>query len=165
MYIRFEPMAEEHRKPVIDLFNYYVENSFAAYPEARVGYEFFDRFLGMAKGYPAVVAKSDADEVAGFAFLHPYYPLSSFRRTAEITYFFAPDHTRKGLGKAALDHLVEAARSMGIDRLVASISSRNPASLAFHRKYGFEECARFHDIGRKFDQSFDLVWVIKQIGS
>jgi len=163
MNFRFEPMTEEHRKPVVDIFNYYVENSFAAYPEGKVGYESFDRFLGMAKGYPAVVVKSEAGEIAGFAFLHPYYPLNTFQRTAEITYFFRPENARKGLGRAVLDQFILEARGMGIDRLVASISSRNEASLAFHRKQGFVECARFKEVGRKFGQSFDLVWMLKEI--
>ena len=30
------PISEKDRKSIIDLFNYYVENSFAAYPETRL---------------------------------------------------------------------------------------------------------------------------------
>ena len=36
MQIRFDRMAEGDRAAVIDLFNHYVENSFAAYPEEKV---------------------------------------------------------------------------------------------------------------------------------
>ncbi len=163
MEYHLEPMTEMHRQPVMDIFNYYVENTFAAYPEAKLPYEFYNRFLSMAKGYPAVIAKSIGGETVGFAFLHAYNPLSTFHRTAEITYFIAPGHTHKGLGKWMLDCLIGEARKMGIDRLVASISSRNEQSLAFHRKYGFEECGRFKEIGRKSGQAFDLVWMIRQI--
>jgi phosphinothricin acetyltransferase len=41
--------------PVIDIFNTYIENSFAAYPEAKVRYDFYDRLLEITKGYPTLV--------------------------------------------------------------------------------------------------------------
>ena len=37
----FEELCERHREPVIDIYNHYIENSFSAYPEQRVPYEFF----------------------------------------------------------------------------------------------------------------------------
>jgi L-amino acid N-acyltransferase YncA len=33
------PISNEDREPIIDIFNYYVENSFAAYPETKLSYE------------------------------------------------------------------------------------------------------------------------------
>lgn len=79
----FERMIENHRKPVIDIFNHYVKSSFAAYPEAPLGYEFFDSFLERSKGYPAVVAKTEAGDVVAFAYLQPYSAYSTFKRTAD----------------------------------------------------------------------------------
>ena len=42
MAYALEAMAEHHRKAVVDIFDYYVENSFAAYPEAPMGSAVFD---------------------------------------------------------------------------------------------------------------------------
>jgi hypothetical protein len=39
------PLSSEDREPVMDIFNYYIENSFAAYPEKKFPYQFFDMFL------------------------------------------------------------------------------------------------------------------------
>lgn len=152
-----EPMTDEHRRAVIDIFNYYVENSFAAYPETKLPYEFFDQLLAMCRGYCALVMKR-GDEVIGFALLRPYHAPSTLRRTAEVSYFIAPTHTHRGLGRLALDKLIEVARELGVDNLLASVSSRNEESLAFHRKYGFVECGRFRDVGRKMGRDFDIVW-------
>lgn len=159
MTYTYEEMTDEHRTAVIDIFNYYVANSFAAYPEDPVGYELFDRFLSMAEGYPAVVVKDDFDTVVGFAFLHAYHPGRSFQRTAEITYFIMPDHTGKGIGKTVLERFKTAAKKQGIDNLLASISSRNEESLMFHARNGFVECGRLRRIGRKLGQDFDVVWM------
>jgi L-amino acid N-acyltransferase YncA len=163
MSYSLEPLTEMHREPVIDIFNHYIANSFAAYPEAEVGYAFFDLFLGMARGCRVVVAKAGPGDVVGFAFLHPYHPLSTFRRTAEITYFIHPAHIWRGIGSALLENLIEGARCLGVDCLLANISSRNGDSLAFHRKHGFEECGRFKGVGRKFGEDFDIVWMQRHL--
>jgi L-amino acid N-acyltransferase YncA len=155
----FEKMADQHRTAVINIFNYYIANSFAAYPEESVSYEFFDHFLDMTRGYPAVVIKDQTETIVGFAFLHAYRPGSTFHRVAEITYFILPEHTGKGIGTAVLRQFKPAAREKGIDTLLANISSQNEGSLRFHRKCDFEECGRFRGIGRKFGEDFDVVWM------
>ena len=38
MNYEFRKISEQHRKPVIDIFNYFVENGFAAYPEEKEPY-------------------------------------------------------------------------------------------------------------------------------
>ena len=159
MAYKFEKMVDQHRTSVIDIFNYYIANSFAAYPEESVGYEFFDRFLDMTRGYPAVTIRDDAETIVGFAFLHAYRPSRTFRRVAEITYFILPDHTGKGIGTKVLRQFGLAAKEQGIDTLLASISSQNEESLRFHRKSGFKECGRFRRIGKKFGEDFDVVWM------
>jgi phosphinothricin acetyltransferase len=158
-----KPANKEDGRQIIDIFNHYVENSFAAYPESRVPYEFFELFLKMSAGYPFLAAKDGSDNVLGFGLLRPHNPLPAFRRTAEITCFIAPEHTRRGIGGQILDRLLDEAREMGITALLASISSLNPGSLAFHRKKGFQECGRFVDAGRKKGRDFDEVWMQRMV--
>jgi L-amino acid N-acyltransferase YncA len=157
------PVSKEDGNAIIDIFNHYVENSFAAYPEDRVPYEFFDHFLNMTEGYPFLVARGGEGNVLGFALLRPHSPMPAFSRTAEITCFIAPEHTGKGMGKAMQESLLAGAREKGITSILAGISSLNSASLAFHKKSGFQECGRFQKIGRKWGQDFDVVWMQKMI--
>jgi phosphinothricin acetyltransferase len=159
----FEDLSDKDRKPVIDIFNYFIENSFAAYLETKVGYDFFDRFLAAAEGYPAITVKDTSGKTVGFAFLHAYNPMETFKRVATITYFIMPEHTRKGIGKAILDCFIEEAKKLNIDSILANISSLNERSLSFHLKYGFKECGRFRKIGKKFDKDFDVIWVQKEL--
>lgn len=159
MTYSLETMSKEHRAPVIDIFNYFVENSYAAYIDRKVDYNFFNMFMSMSMGYPAKVAKTSDGEVVGFALMHAYHPAQAFVRTAELTYFIHPQHTRKGIGSNFLDCFISEAQKMGIDNLIASVSSRNDDSLNFHRRSGFEECGRFKKVGRKFGHDFDVVWL------
>ena len=163
MQYSFERMAIGHGPAVMDIFNHYVANSFAAYPENPMPPEFFHRLLQATEGYPALVALAESGQVAGFGFLRPVHPASTLRRTAEVTYFISPDFLTQGIGSALLASLVEQAAPLGIDSLVASISSKNPESLAFHKKSGFCECGRFHQAGRKNGEEFDIVWMQKRL--
>lgn len=139
MPYRFEPLDETHRVPVIDIFNHYTAHTFAAYPDGEefVPYTFFDCFVEMSRGYPAHAVRDEAGQAVGFGLLRPYCPGRAFERCAELTYFLAPDHVRRGVGTALLDRLKADARARGIRTLLASVSSRNEASLAFHIKHGF----------------------------
>jgi len=158
-----EKLNADHRSPVIDIFNYYIENGFAAYPETKVPYEFFDMFLGLVQKYPAAAVKDETGRVVAFALLRPYHPMAAFQRTSEITYFVAPDRIGRGLGGILLSHLETEAKKMGIDSILADISSRNERSISFHLKNGFKECGRFEKVGKKFGQDFDQVWMQKRL--
>jgi len=162
-WYRLESLSIEDREPIIDIFNHYVENSFAAYPECKVSYQFFDTLLTMAVGYPAVVAKDKKGKVIGFGMLRRHNAIPTFSQVAEITYFIAPDYTRRGIGKSMLECLVRKAERMDITSILASISSLNRESLAFHKKHGFKECGRFKAVGRKYGQIFDVVWMQRML--
>lgn len=163
MDYRLEPVSIEDGDQIIDIFNYYVENSFAAYPENKVPYEFFQTFLSLTQGYPFIVAKDLSGKVVGFGSLRPYSPFPTFSEAAEITNFISPEHTGIGIGKRILNSLLEQARRMGVVTILASISSLNPTSLAFHKENGFAECGRFVGIGRKMGQGFDVVWMQRTV--
>ena len=134
MNIKIKPLTKEHRKEVMDIFNYYVENSFAAYPENILPYEFFDKFLQMSQGYPAIIAEDENGQVLGFGMLRAYNPLSTFSQTAEITYFIKEGLTGKGLGKMMLDYLIGEGKKKGLTSVLANISSLNEGSINFHKK-------------------------------
>ncbi len=161
MKCRFEPISQEHRKPVIDIFNHYIENSFAAYPENKVPYAFFDILMRMAHGYPTLVAKDEEAKVVGFGLLRPHNPMSTFAQTAEITYFIKPEYTARGIGSTMLKFLIDGARKQGISSILANICSLNKRSIHFHEKKGFVECGRFRRVGKKKGQLFDVVWMQK----
>ncbi len=164
MAISFEAMTMEHSKDAMDIFNYYIENSFAAYIEQKLPYEFFGKIIEMSKGYPSYIIKNDnTQKVIGFCYLRAYYPMLAFRQTAELSYFISSEETGKGIGKKALAKLEQEAVKMGIKHLLASISSRNEQSLMFHRNNGFKECGRLHEVGIKKGEPFDVVWMEKDI--
>ena len=158
-----EKLSEAHREPVIDIFNHYVEHGFAAYPENKVPYAFFDMLTAASQSYPAAAVVEENGRVAGFALLRKYHPMPAFDRTAQITYFLAPDAVGRGLGGRLLAYLEEGALKLGVEVILADISSRNEGSILFHAKHGFKECGRFERVGRKLGVEFDQVWMKKDL--
>ena len=161
MAYSYRPVETADGPAIIDIFNYFVANSFAAYAETAVGSAFFDRFRAACAGYPFEVITTSAGEVIGFGCLHPFHIADTFRQTAELTYFILPEHTGSGLGTNMLNRFMDKAREMGIVTLLASISSENRQSIQFHKKHGFIECGRFKRVGLKQGTEFDMVWMQK----
>lgn len=154
-------ISPEDREAVIDTFNYYIENTFAAYPETKVPYEFFDFFLQAVSGYPNAVVRDESKNFLGFCMLRPHSPMPTFFGTAEISYFIKPEYTGKGIGSIMLEYLLSGAREKGLHCILASISSLNEGSIRFHSQHGFSECGRFREAGKKNGKFFDTVWMQK----
>ncbi len=163
MDYKFRKVEDAHKSSIINIFNYYIENGYAAYPDKKVDESFFIFLLKMVGGYPFYMVETSQNELVGFGFFRPYQLMDTFEHTAVITYFILPEHTGKGLGTKLLSILIEDAKKAGIDNLLASISSLNQGSVNFHIKNGFIECGRFKRIGKKYGNYFDEVWMQKFI--
>jgi GNAT superfamily N-acetyltransferase len=62
-----------------------------------------------------------------------------------------PARQRAGLGGLLLEHVCEAARRHGCDRLMLAVNKRNADAIAAYRKHGFTiESAVVRDIGNGF---------------
>jgi len=154
-------VKDDDRDAVVGVFNYFVENSFAAYPDKKVGPEIFDLLKNISRAGAFYVAESPGKEVVGFALLRHHQVAEAFKKAGEITYFIIPEHERRGLGARLMDIIAADARAAGVETLLANISSLNEVSLNFHFKQGFKECGRFQRIGQKFGRDFDVIWMQK----
>ena len=163
MKIFLNAMVEGDGIEIMEIFNYYGENTFAAYPETKLPPEFFDILLMMTAGYPALTARGDENVLMGFGFLRPYNPMPVFLRTAEITYFVRPDFIGKGVGKALHDYLLEFGKKIGLHTVLANVASLNEESIRFHLKNGFTECGRFKEAAEKKGKVFDIVYFQKML--
>ena len=162
MNIRYEKLTEKYKDAVVNIFNYYIENSNAAYPEKKVNEDFFISLLRKTENYPNFIILS-GENILGFCYLSAYNELSTFKECALITYFIDKKHTGKGIGKKVLEKLESEAHKRNIKIILAHISSENKQSILFHTKNGFEECGRFKKIARKNNKYFDIVWMQKRI--
>jgi len=163
MEYQFSKFSPEDRVPVIDILNYYIEKTFSAYQGVKADYDSFDDMLKKTKGYPAITVRTKSQTVIGFAFLKGYNPSELYNRAAVCTYFLKPEFTGKGIGKKIVEHLVDEGKKMGINSILASLSSVNERGIQFHKQNGFTDCGRFKGVRRKFSHDFDEVWMQREI--
>jgi L-amino acid N-acyltransferase len=149
-------MQESDRDAVMRVFNHYAATSFAAYPDGPLPVPFFS--LLREGALSAIVLERNGD-VAGFGFLKPFLPFPAFRKTGMLTYFIAPDTARKGCGTRLLERLTDDARKAGLKMLVANMSSKNEASIRFHKRNGFCESGNLTGVGEKFGETFGVLWM------
>lgn len=108
-------------------------------------------------GHPAIVAIDGDDRVAGFASLSPYRPRPAYAPTVEDSVYVARDRRGEGIGVLLLTELVERARVHGFHSIIGRIVGGHDASIALHRKCGFEEVGCEREVGRKFGRWLDVV--------
>lgn len=156
--------SDEDKEQIINIFNHYIENSMAAYPQKPLPVLAWELIKGKCIQGTVYVAVDSSDNVVGFALLKSFMEIDTFAHTADLGYFIDPAHTGKGLGKLLLAELESKAREFGIKTLVANVSSQNPGSIAFHERTGFTRCGELPNVGDKRGGSFGLIWFYKNIG-
>lgn len=164
MNYKIIPVTENHINSIVNIFDYFTENSFASYAEKPVhGDEFISNlFKDVSDGYPFYVVEVK-EKVVGFGLLRRYNPCEAFNKTSVLTYFILPAYISRGIGSRLLNTLLESGKKMGIENFLAHISSKNHISINFHKKHGFHECGRFERIGTKFGEDFSVVWMQRQL--
>ena len=109
-------------------------------------------------GHPAIVAVDDDDTVLGFASLSPFKPRAAYAPTVEDSVYVHRDGRGRGHRRAAAPrHRLARARDHGFHSVIARIVGGHDASIALHRKCGFEQIGCEREVGRKFGRWLDVV--------
>jgi phosphinothricin acetyltransferase len=109
-----------------------------------------DWFAEHDEATPILVAEVGG-EFAGMAYLSLWSPKTGYRFTREDTIYVEPRFHAQGVGTVLLTALLEEARRLGVHTVIASIESSNDASMALHRKLGFELAGELREAGFKFE--------------
>ena len=109
---------------------------------------------------PVLVAQAGAD-VVGFASYGPFRAYHGYRGTMEHSVYLDPAAHSRGIGRALMTALLEAAQTRGVHVMVAAIALPNPASVALHRTIGFDEVGTMAQVGLKFGRYHDLLLMQK----
>jgi phosphinothricin acetyltransferase len=98
-----------------------------------------------------------AGEVSGWAALAPVSERECYAGVTEDSVYVAPRAHGLGVGTALLTRLVTDAELAGIWTIQAGIFPENEASIALHRRCGFEVVGVRHAIGRLHGSWRDVV--------
>jgi len=82
-----------------------------------------------------------------------------YRFTVEHSVYVNRGSRGQGISKVLLSEIINHARKAGMHALIAGIDSENDISLKLHLQFGFEQVARFKEVGFKFDRWLDLIFL------
>ena len=106
--------------------------------------------------FSAIVAIGDTGEVVGFGALSPYKERAAYRTSVEDSVYVRRDLGGQGVGSLILGRMVEVAADSGFHTIFARINASGEASIALHRKWGFELVGIEREVGRKFNRWHDV---------
>ena len=110
--------------------------------------------------YRLIVACDSATEkVLGYTCTGRFRSKAAYDTTVEASIACRPDMVGRGIGALMYEALFRAIADEDINRIVAGIAQPNPASNAFHRRFGFQPIGTFAQVGRKFGQYWDVLWM------
>jgi phosphinothricin acetyltransferase len=80
---------------------------------------------------------AEADRVLAWLSLRSFYGRPAYEATVETGVYVAPEAQRRGLGRALLQHAIEAAPGLSIRTLLAFVFAHNAPSLNLFESAGF----------------------------
>lgn len=155
-------LATELDLPVInDIYNYYVERSTCTYQTEPESLE--SRRAGFREHapdkYPVIVAELDGGTIAGWGSLSRFRPRAAYAPTVEASIYIYREFHRRGFGRALLLDLIDRARAAGFHSLIGGASADQTASLALQESLGMKPVAHFKEVGFKFEQWLDVIYL------
>src|SRR5579863_8328965 len=88
----------------------------------------------------AFVSVVDAEgQVQGYAVAHPYADRCCYRGVGEFSVYVRRSHRGRGVGRVAMDALIEASKEAKLWKLLSRVFPENRASLSLMKRMGFAE--------------------------
>lgn len=121
-----------------------------------------DKVLEWLGEHEVVLVAEDRGQVVGvaaFGWFRDVVKWPGYRFTVENTIHVREDRWGSGVGKLLMRALIERAQETDKHTMIAAVDSTNEASIRFHQRLGFIEVARMPEVGAKFGQWQDLVFL------
>jgi phosphinothricin acetyltransferase len=150
----------EHGDAIRAIFNEAIETSTSVYDYGPRSRETIESWFGAkhANGYPVIGAIDDDDRLLGFASYGPFRLWDGYKYTVEHSVYVEKSARGRGIGEALLRRVIEHARASDYHVTIGAIDGANTASIALHRKLGFELAGTMREVGFKFGRWLDVVF-------
>lgn len=162
MKIKIRPANPKDLHNILDIVNHSILHSTANYNYDIQTIEtqkqwFEDKNL---KKMPVIVAEFD-EQVVGFGTYGSFREKIGYQFTVEHSVYVKDEFIGKGIGKLLLTELIAMAKLQGFHTMIGAIDANNLESIAFHEKFGFQATGTIREVGFKFDNWLDLIFMQK----
>ncbi|RBY74793.1 GNAT family N-acetyltransferase [Blastococcus sp. TF02-09] len=156
---RIRPAIPDDAAAIAGIYAHYVEHSVATFDLTAPDVAFWTAKVAdlAGAGWPFLVA-ADEGGIAGFAYVAPWRVKPAYRQTVEDTIYLAPGRTGRGIGRALLGALLDAARAAGARQVIAVVADGgDESSVRLHGACGFVEAGRLRAVGFKHGRWLDTL--------
>jgi phosphinothricin acetyltransferase len=156
--------ARSQLPEILAIYNEVIRNTTAVYSDTEVTLEDREKWFDgkSAAGFP-VLAAADASGVVGFATFGEFRAWPCYRHSVEHSVHVRADRRGRGIGRALVLALLEAAANMHKHVMIAGIDAQNVTSISLHESLGFKVVGHFHEVGFKFGRWLDLKFLERLI--
>ena len=156
---QIRPATIDDAAAISSIYNHYVVHTSSTFQTMTESLEDRQRWLSQRGELHPVIVCQHHEQIVGWAALSVFSPRQAFARTAEVAIYLHDQWLGRGIGKCLLSRIIELGRQANHHVLVSTICTEQEASLNLHRRCGFTETGRLHQVGWKFDRWLDLAYL------
>jgi L-amino acid N-acyltransferase YncA len=148
----------EHSGAVLAILNEAIESSTALYDYRVRTPAMMDAWYDAKEQarHPIIGVVDAAGQLLGFGSYGPFRAWPAYKYSVEHSLYVERAHRGQGIGRLLLAELIAAATRQDYHMLIGGIDAQNTASIALHRRLGFEQCGHIRHAGFKFNRWLDL---------
>ena len=142
-----------------------VEGTTISFEEvAPTAAEMAERIARGLERWPWLVDERDGG-IAGYVYAGEHRSRTSYRWSCDVSAYVREDMRGKGVGTALYGALLRILAAQGFQRAFAGITLPNDASVALHRRVGFELVGTYPEAGYKFGAWHDTAWYTRPLNA
>lgn len=135
---RIRRMNERDIEAVVRICNATIARGESTYgPDPVDARQMHAQLLGVDQKFEAYVFESDDSEVLGWAAITPHTSRPVYNVSGEVEVFVAPEHRRRGIGRALMARLLSRAEAIGYHALLLLLQPVPTPPLAWAIRLGF----------------------------
>jgi len=141
------------------IYDEQARTSVATFDTEPRGAAYLGEKVAAAAGSDIVLVAVDGDELLGYAFSGPFRPRPAYDGTKEVSVYLAEGARGRGIATQLYSALLGRLDALlDVHTQVAVIALPNDASIALHRRHGFEQVGVLREVGHKFGRYVDTAW-------
>ncbi len=158
------PAARPQLAEILAIYNEVIRDTTAVYSDQEVTLSNREDWFEAkaAGGFPVLVAH-DGSGVLGFGTFGEFRAWPCYRYSVEHSVHVRAEFRGRGIGRALILALLEAAAGMHKHVMIGGIDADNAVSIGLHQSLGFKVVAHLHEVGFKFGRWLDLKFLQRRI--
>lgn len=154
--MEIRPARREDAAAIAAIYNHYVATTCITFETDPVSVEEMASRIEEAHAADLPWLVADDGAIAGYAYASKWKGRCAYRYSVESTVYLDPARTRQAIGKLLYGALIDALRARHLHAVIGGIALPNDASIALHERLGFEQVARFKQVGFKQERWIDV---------